>query len=79
MNWSGPVAGALLSLTPRELEIVKLIALNQPNKAIADQLGIASKTVEHYRANIYLKLQVNSGISLTHLALAYGLVPNRFL
>src|SRR6266513_1064544 len=43
-------------LTPRELEVVKLIAEAYTNRQIADTLGVAEKTVESHRANVLSKL-----------------------
>ena len=43
-------------LTPREDQVVKLIAEGHPSKTIADLLTISLKTVEHHRANILQKL-----------------------
>jgi len=69
-------AFAIRSLNPRELEVIKLVAMDEPNKSIAEKLGLASKTVEHYRASAMQKLGLSSGIRVTHFALHYGLVAN---
>jgi len=52
--------GDLYSLSDRETEILDLIAKGMRNKEIADQLGIAEKTVKNHVSNILKALQVNS-------------------
>ena len=61
-------------LTPREREILKLIAEGYKNKAIADYLCISPKTVEKHRANLMQKLSLHSTSALTALAIEKGLV-----
>jgi DNA-binding NarL/FixJ family response regulator len=55
-------------LTPRESEIVELLALGLSNRAIADQLGIKLGTVRAHCVNAYIKLGVDNR---TQAALAY--------
>jgi len=47
-------------LTPREREVFELVAVGEPNKVIARQLGISFRTVELHRAHITEKLQARS-------------------
>jgi DNA-binding NarL/FixJ family response regulator len=61
-------------LTPRELEIVKLIAEAYTNDDIAAQLVISKKTVERHRANILEKLGMRDRVELTRYAIRRGLV-----
>jgi DNA-binding NarL/FixJ family response regulator len=61
-------------LTPRETEIVKLIAESNTSKEIADQLVISEKTVERHRANILDKLGMRDRVELTRYAIRRGLV-----
>jgi DNA-binding NarL/FixJ family response regulator len=61
-------------LTPRESEIVKLIAEGYGNKAIAEELVISEKTVERHRANILEKLGMHDRVELTRYAIRRGLV-----
>ncbi len=61
-------------LTPRELEIVKLIAEAFTNDEIAEQLVISKKTVERHRANILEKLGMRDRVELTRYAIRRGLV-----
>ncbi len=68
--------GGLLEslLTPREEEIVKLIAEGHSSKDIADTLVISVKTVERHRANILQKLGLHDRLELTRFAIRAGLV-----
>ena len=61
-------------LTPRELEILKLIAEAHTSKDIADTLVISVKTVEKHRANILEKLGMRDRVELTRYAIKRGLV-----
>jgi DNA-binding NarL/FixJ family response regulator len=61
-------------LTPRELEIVKLIAEAHSSKEIARMLVISVKTVERHRANILEKLGMRDRVELTRYAIRRGLV-----
>lgn len=61
-------------LTPRELEVVKLIAEAQSSKEIAATLSISVKTVERHRANILEKLGMRDRVELTRYAIRRGLV-----
>ena len=62
------------SLTPRETEVVKLIAEGQTNREIAAELVISDKTVERHRANILGKLGMRDRVELTRYAIRRGLV-----
>ena len=61
-------------LTPREDEVLKLIAEGHPSKSIAETLVISPKTVEHHRANILQKLGMRDRTELTRYAIRAGLV-----
>jgi DNA-binding NarL/FixJ family response regulator len=61
-------------LTPRELEVVKLIAEAYTNEQIAEQLTISRKTVERHRANILEKLGMRDRVELTRYAIRRGLI-----
>jgi DNA-binding NarL/FixJ family response regulator len=61
-------------LTPRELEVLKLIAEAHTSKDIAELLVISVKTVERHRANILEKLGMRDRVELTRYAIRRGLV-----
>jgi DNA-binding NarL/FixJ family response regulator len=61
-------------LSPRELEVVKLIAEAYSNEEIAEQLTISKKTVERHRANILEKLGMHDRVELTRFAIRRGLL-----
>lgn len=61
-------------LTPREEEVVKLIAEGYTSQQIADLLTIAPKTVESHRANVLQKLAMRDRVELTRYAIRAGLI-----
>jgi len=61
-------------LTPRELEIVKLIAEAHSSREIADILVISVRTVERHRENILEKLGMHDRVELTRYAIRSGLI-----
>jgi DNA-binding NarL/FixJ family response regulator len=61
-------------LTPRELEVLKLIAEAHTSKEIANELFISIKTVERHRQNILDKLGMRDRVELTRYAIRRGLL-----
>ena len=61
-------------LTPRELEVVKLVAESYTTSEIAQALEISEKTVERHRANVLEKLGFHDRVALTRYAIRRGLV-----
>ena len=61
-------------LTPRELQVVKLIAEARSSKQIAQELVISVKTVERHRQNILDKLGMSDRVELTRYAIRRGLI-----
>ncbi|MFO7681537.1 MAG: response regulator transcription factor [Chloroflexota bacterium] len=61
-------------LTPREREVLQLVAEGHTNNDMADILSISVKTVEKHRANVMSKLQVNDLASLIREAIKQGLI-----
>jgi len=55
-------------ITPRELEIIRLLAEGKSNKELSTQLGITVRTVETHRSKIMLKLGLHSLAELIHYA-----------
>ncbi|HET8813768.1 MAG TPA: response regulator transcription factor [Solirubrobacterales bacterium] len=61
-------------LSPRETEVLKLMALGHTNREIGEQLSLSVRTVETHRAHIQQKLGLSSRPDLTRYALANGLI-----
>ena len=61
-------------LTPRQLEILKLIAQSKSNKQMATVLGIGAKNVEAHRAQLMDRLGIHDVAGLVRLAIRFGLV-----
>ncbi len=61
-------------LTPRELEVVKLVAEGYTSDEIAETLVISRKTVDRHRANILEKLRMRDRVDLTRYAIRRGLI-----
>lgn len=62
------------SLTPREQEVMRMLAEGVPSREIADKLFISPKTVENHRANIMKKLNLHSTMDLVRYAIRLGLI-----
>ena len=65
-----PVGG----LTPRELQVLRLVAAGRTNHAIAIDLVVADKTVDRHVTNIFTKLGVSSRAAATAYAYEHRLV-----
>lgn len=63
-------------LTPREAEVLQLIAEGQTNKQIASELGISAKTVEKHRQQVMNKLKIHDVAGLTRYALSKGVIKS---
>jgi DNA-binding NarL/FixJ family response regulator len=61
-------------LTPRELEVLKLIAEGYTSKEIASMLVISVKTVDRHRTNMLDKLGMRDRVGLTRYAIRRGLI-----
>jgi len=61
-------------LTPREQEVIKLVAESYSTRQIADALTISEKTVDRHRANILEKLGMHDRVQLTRYAIRQGLI-----
>jgi two-component system response regulator NreC len=61
-------------LSPREREVLQLLALGHTNREVGERLFISVRTVESHRASIQRKLGARSRAELTRHALTYGLL-----
>jgi Response regulator containing a CheY-like receiver domain and an HTH DNA-binding domain len=69
----GPPGG----LTPREIEVLRLVAAGYTNPEIAEQLVISIRTVETHRAAIHRKLGTNSRAEVVAFAHEHGLIADQ--
>jgi DNA-binding CsgD family transcriptional regulator len=68
------IAKAQPSLTPREIEVVKLIWQELSAKEIATKLRISPRTVEAHRWNICVKIGAKNSVSIVKYALMAGII-----
>jgi two-component system, NarL family, response regulator NreC len=61
-------------LTPRELEVLTLIADGKTSREIAEELVISAKTVDRHRENIMSKLDIHNRVDLVKYAISNGLI-----
>ncbi|MEJ2540281.1 MAG: LuxR C-terminal-related transcriptional regulator [Gemmatimonadota bacterium] len=61
-------------LTPREMEVLALVAEGLTNRAVGERLFFSEKTVARHMSNIFLKLQVSSRAAATAFAYEHGLL-----
>jgi two-component system, NarL family, response regulator NreC len=61
-------------LSPRETEVLRLMALGHTNREIGEQLGLSVRTVETHRAHIQQKLGLSTRPELTRYALEHDLI-----
>jgi two-component system, NarL family, response regulator NreC len=65
---------ALDVLSPREMDVLRLVALGHTNQEIAARLCISEKTVETHRAHVFSKLGLRTRADLVRFALEHGLL-----
>lgn len=66
--------GNSCDLSPRELEVLRLVATGMTNKSIAGELGLSVKTIDRHLSNLFLKLNVSSRAEATACAFKKSLV-----
>src|SRR5215470_3915309 len=69
------LAQELQVLTPRELEVLRLVAEGRTNQEIADRLVLSIKTVQAHRAKVMEKLGLHDITKLVRFAVRHGLIP----
>ncbi|HXU49191.1 MAG TPA: response regulator transcription factor [Candidatus Binatia bacterium] len=72
-----PLRARRTALTPRELDVVQLLAEGKSNKQIAAELAISVRTVEVHRSHVMRKIHVRSVVGLVYYAMDHGIVPRR--
>jgi DNA-binding NarL/FixJ family response regulator len=71
---TGDTTDHVPALTPREREIVQLIAEGRTTKEVATTLGVSEKTIEAHRGNILRKLNLHSAVDLVRYAIRNNLI-----
>jgi two-component system response regulator NreC len=70
-----PVSPELVEpLTPREVEVLRLLVEGYTNKQVAEKLSISTRTVEGHRANLSEKLGLHSRVELVRYAREHGFI-----
>jgi len=67
-----------LRITPRQREILKMVAMGHTNREIAASLDISVRTVEVHRFNLMRRLSVRNVAQLLRRSLQQGLLPRNF-
>ena len=70
-----PLGPAPLGLSPREVEVLRLLAAGLSNPAIAARLSLSVHTIKHHVVNLYTKLGIHCRADATAYALRHGLLP----
>ncbi len=69
-------ASPLAKLSPREMQVMVMIAQGKRNSEISDILFLSPKTISTFRSRLFEKLDVGNDVELTHMALRYNLVDS---
>jgi DNA-binding NarL/FixJ family response regulator len=75
-EWDGTPKPIAACLTPREAEVLQLVAEGSANKQVAAELSISIKTVEKHRQHLMDKLDIHDTASLTRYAIAAGIIES---
>ena len=67
-------AGHSHGLTPREQQVLRLVATGETNKVIASKLSLSEKTIDRHVSNIFAKLDVSSRAAATAFAYRHKLM-----
>ncbi|MBU0663618.1 MAG: LuxR C-terminal-related transcriptional regulator [Proteobacteria bacterium] len=73
-NRHKPQAAASVKVTPREQEILSMVAKGQTSKMMGEHLGLSIRTIERHRANLLKKFSQKNSIALIQTALRHGLL-----
>jgi DNA-binding CsgD family transcriptional regulator len=61
-------------LTPREVEILRLVTSGRTNRQLAEELGVSTRTIDAHLRSIYAKLGVKSRSAATRYAVEHDLL-----
>ncbi len=67
-----------MHITPRQREILKMVAMGHTNREIGEALAISVRTVEVHRFNLMRRMNVRNVAQLLRQALQQGLLPRNF-
>ncbi len=70
----GTPSGHTYRLTPRELQVLRLVATGETNRAVASKLSLSEKTVDRHVSNIFAKIDVSSRAAATAFAYQHKLI-----
>lgn len=73
---TGSLNKKALQLTPREMEVLQLIAEGKANKETTSELGVGIKTVEKHREHLMRKLDIHDTAGLTRYAISAGIIES---
>jgi DNA-binding NarL/FixJ family response regulator len=76
LDRGGPHKRRINRLSPRELEVLQLIAEGQPNKLVAAELGVSFKTIDKHRQHLMAKLDIHDTAGLTRYAISAGIIES---
>ena len=62
-------------MTPRQLEVLQLVAAGHTSREIARRLKLSAKTVESHRGEVMKRLAIHDVVALVRYAVRVGLVP----
>ena len=69
-----PQTAAAIKVTPREQQILNLVAEGHTSKLMAKQLSLSVRTVERHRANLLKKFSQRNSVTLVQSAIRHGLL-----
>ena len=69
-----PEQNTVADLTPREIQVLELVAEGHSTKQVADKLGIGTRTVESHRVNMLKKMRVNNTAELVKKAIEMKII-----
>jgi len=76
LDRKGRLKAKTVCLSPREVEVLQLIAEGEANKQMASELGISIKTVEKHRDHLMRKLDIHDTAGLTRYAIEAGVIES---
>ena len=76
LDRKGRLKAKVVRLSPREREVLQLIAEGEANKQVAAELGISIKTVEKHRDHLMRKLDIHDTAGLTRYAIEAGIIES---